>query len=254
MKTEIIPTILVKSFDEVKERIKAVEKYVNWVQLDIMDGIFVDNKTWPYTEGKISDLEELKTKVHPVKSSKGGIAKQSFNRVKLEAHLMIEKPEEVIDDWLGVVERIIVHHESKISSIKELIKKVHNQGKGIGLAINPETPIETVKPFLNDLPCTIKNSIQAKSQRDEIMVQGLDLVLCMTVQPGWGGQEFRDEVLVKIKSLREIWPNGNIEVDGGVDDENIKKITGAGANLICVGTFIFKSKNIKKAIEDLKNI
>ena len=204
---EIIPTILVKKFSEVKERIKAVENYVNWVQLDIMDGVFVKNTTW----NNPLDLQDFKTKV------------------KLEAHLMVEKPEEVIDDWLKVVDRVIVHFESKIYDLDDLIKKIHNSGKQIGLAINPETHFSVVEPFL----------------------EYLDLVLFMTVQPGWGGQKFREEVLVKIKSLREIWPNGNIEVDGGVNDENIGKIVEAGANLICMGTFIFKNKNIKETIANL---
>jgi ribulose-phosphate 3-epimerase len=217
MKIEIIPTILVPNFNEVKAKIKAVENYVDWAQMDIMDGIFVKNKTWPYSakasKGKNNpnDLKNFKTKV------------------KLEAHLMVEKPEEVIDDWLEVVERVIVHYEAS-NNLENLIKKVHQRGKGIGLAINPETSIEAVKPFLKDL----------------------DLVLCMAVQPGWGGQELRDEVLAKIRALRKLWPDGKIEVDGGITDKNIEKVIKAGANLICVGTYIFKSKDIKQAIENLK--
>lgn len=208
---EIIPTILVKSFKEVKERIRKVENYVKWVQLDIMDGVFVDKMTWPYAEGKISDLK----KIHPV---------------KLEAHLMIEKPEQVIDDWLENVDRVIIHYEAS-DNIEDLIKKTKNKGKQIGLAINPETNIEAVNPFLKDL----------------------DLVLCMTVQPGQGGQEFKDEVLTKIETLRMNWPNGNIEVDGGINPETSKKTINAGANLICAGTYIFEGKDIEKAIEELRD-
>lgn len=196
---EIIPTILVKSFEEVQEKIRKVENYVNWVQMDIMDGRFVDNKTWDNPQ----DLKNFKTKI------------------KLEAHLMIEKPEQKIDDWLEVVDRVIIHYEATENIIKD---------KRVGLAINPETPIEKVKPFLEDL----------------------DLVLIMTVNPGKGGQEFKPEVLGKIKSLREIWPDGNIEVDGGINPETAKKAISAGANLICAGTYIFNSENTKQAIEDLK--
>jgi ribulose-phosphate 3-epimerase len=213
---EIIPTILVKNFKEVKERIKKVEDDVNWVQLDIMDGVFVNNETWPYPKGKVDDLKKIKTKL------------------KLEAHLMVQKPEEVIDDWLKVVDRVIIHFESKITNrelgIRELIKKVHKKKKEIGLALNPETHYAVATPFLKDL----------------------DLVLFMTVQPGWGGQEFKDWILSKIKALREIWPKGNIGVDGGINDENIKELVKAGANLICAGTYVFRSKDIKKALEKLK--
>ena len=199
MQIEIIPTILVKTFDEVKEKIKQVENLVDWVQLDIMDGVFVDNKTW----NNPSDLRGFKT------------------RVKLEAHLMVEKPEEVINDWLKIVDRVIVHYEAA-NNISE--------GKRIGLAINPETPIDVVKPFLNNL----------------------DLVLIMTVKPGWGGQKFQERTLDKIKALRKLWPDGNIEVDGGINAETAKKTIKAGANLICSGSYIFNSKDIKKAIETLK--
>ena len=106
MKPEIIPTILVKTFEEVKERIKLVENYVDWVQLDIMDGVFVENLTWNNPE----DLKDFKTKV------------------KLEAHLMVQNPEKIIDSWLEVVDRIIIHQESS-ANIKEIIEKVHKNKK-----------------------------------------------------------------------------------------------------------------------------
>lgn len=220
-KLEIIPTILVKSFKEVKERIKKVEDHVDWVQLDIMDGVFIDNETWPYTEsGKSNpkDLKKIKTKL------------------KLEAHLMVQKPEEVIDDWLEVVNRIIIHFESKITNreigIREMIKKAHKKNREFGLALNPETHPAVVTPFLQDL----------------------DLVLVMAVQPGWGGQEFKDWVLTKIEILRKLWPSGNIEVDGGINSETAQRAIKAGANLICTGTYIFKSKNIEKAIKNLQKL
>jgi len=224
MNIEIIPTILVKTFKEVEERIRKVEDYVNWVQLDIMDGIFCCNETWPYyapngaSKGKRnpSDLKSLKT------------------RVKIEAHLMVNKPEDVIDDWLKAADRVIIHFESKITNrelgIREMIKKAHKKKKEIGLALNPETHPVVVVPFLKDL----------------------DLVLFMTVQPGWGGQEFKDWVLTKIEVLRKLWPKGNIEVDGGINSETAKKTIKAGANLICVGTYVYKSRDIKKAIQNLK--
>jgi ribulose-phosphate 3-epimerase len=208
MEKQIIPTILVKTFKEVEEKIKAVENYVDWIQLDIMDGIFVNNKTW---DNPI-DLKKIKTKA------------------KLEAHLMVQNPEEIIDEWLKNVDRVIIHFESKIEDLENLIKKVHSRRKQIGLAINPETNCKVIAPFL----------------------ENIDLVLFMAVQPGWGGQVFESETLDKIKALREIWPKGNIGVDGGVDDKNAKQIFSAGANLLCVGNYIFRSKDIKQTIEGLK--
>ena len=159
---EIIPTILVKKFEKIKERIKTVEPYVSWVHLDIMDGIFTSNSTW----NSPKDLKKIGTKM------------------KLEAHLMVQKPENVINDWLKVLDRIIIHYESKIDNkdlvIQKLIKKVHKKNKQIGLAISPDTPVNTVMPFLKKL----------------------DLVLIMTVNPGRGGQKFQEKTLEKIKTLR----------------------------------------------------
>lgn len=228
MKTEIIPTILVNTFEEVKEKIKAVGKYVNWVQLDVMDGVFVNNETWPHSvvpgiakRGKAysQEIEKLK---------------KLNTKVKIEAHLMVQNPEEEFDEWLRVADRIIVHFESKITSrelgIRELIKKAAKKKKGFGLALNPETHYAVATPFLKDL----------------------DLVLLMTVQPGWGGQEMKSWVLEKAEALRKIWPKGNIEVDGGVNNENIGKIKKSGVNLICVGTYIYRSKDIGRAIKNLK--
>lgn len=208
MTKQIIPTILVKTFKEVKEKIKAVENYVDWIQLDIMDGVFVGDRTW----NNPSDLKKIKTKS------------------KLEAHLMVQNPEKVIDKWLKNVDRVIVHFESKIEDLENLIKKVHSHKKQIGLAINPETNCRVIAPFL----------------------EKIDLVLFMSVQPGLGGQMFEPETLDKIKALREIWPKGDIGVDGGVNDKNARKIFAVGANLLCVGNYIFKSENIKQTIEKLK--
>lgn len=207
MKPEIIPTILVQTFKEVKDRIEAVEKYVDWVQLDVMDGIFVENKTW----NEPLDLRDFKT------------------RVKLEVHLMIQKPEKVIDDWLENADRIIVHCEAS-ENIKEIIEKAHSKNKQIGIALNPETHPTVIEQFLKDL----------------------DLVLLMSVQPGKGGQEFKDWILEKADYLKQKGFKGNIEVDGGINEKNIKEAAEHGINLICVGTHIYQSNDIGEIIEKLK--
>jgi ribulose-phosphate 3-epimerase len=227
MKIEIIPTILVNTFDEIKEKIETVDKYVNWVQLDVMDGVFVNNETWPHSivPGKAEKGVRYFKEIQRLKKFK--------TEAKIEVHLMVEKPEEEFEEWLEVADRIIIHFESKITNrelgIRDLIKKARQKKKGIGLALNPETHYAVATPFLKEL----------------------DLVLFMTVQPGWGGQEFKEWTLTKIEALRKIWPEGNIEVDGGVNNKNIEKIIKSGANLICAGTYIYRSKDIEKAIKSL---
>ena len=205
---EVIPTIIAKDFEELREKVRKVEPYVDWVQLDIMDGQFVDNLTW----NNPTDLKDLKT------------------NLKLEAHLMIESPEEHINNWINSgVKRIIFHFEST-KKIREIIARIKEAGLGVGLAINPETPPEVVDDFIDQL----------------------DLVLVMTVPPGRGGQKFLEETLPKIKNLREKYPHVKIGVDGGINLESAPKVIQAGANILASGSAIFKSDNIKKVIKKLQ--
>ncbi len=205
---EIIPTIIARNFQEIKDKISRVEPYVNWVQLDIMDGQFVNNATW----NEPADLKNLKTKLN------------------LEVHLMVKEPEKTVDDWLNSgVKRIIIHFEAS-QQIKEVIGKIKKAGLGVGLAINPNTPIEVVKPYIPDL----------------------DLILVMTVEPGQGGQKFLDDTLVKIKKLREAYPDVKIEVDGGINPETASGVIKAGANLLVSGTAVFNSPDIGEIINQLK--
>jgi len=206
---EVIPTIIAKDFSELQGKIKQVEPYVNWVQLDVMDGQFVEEITW----NKPADLKNLET------------------NLKLEAHLMIKNPEEYIDDWIeSGVRRIIFHFEST-EQHKEIIEKIKNAGLGVGLALNPETPIEVVDDFINQL----------------------DLALVMTVQPGRAGQKFLEETLGKVKQLREKYKYVNIEVDGGINLETVPKVVRAGANLLASGSAVFNSDDIEKTIKELKS-
>ncbi len=206
---EIIPGIISKDFEGIEEKAKLVEPYIDWVQLDIMDGRFVDNTTW----NNPSDLKKFKT------------------NLKLEAHLMINNPEEFINDWIeSSVKRIIIHYEST-DKHKEIIERIKASGLETGLAINPETSIGVIDEFIDDL----------------------DLILIMTVNPGFGGQGFLNESVDKIKQLREKYKNVNIEVDGGINLETAPLVIKAGANILISGSAIFKSNNIEQTIKELKS-
>ena len=123
---QVIPTIIAKDFQELQEKIKKVEPYVNWTHLDVMDGQFVDNITW----SNPADLKNLETSL------------------KSEVHLMVKNPEEVIDDWIeSGVQRIIFHYEST-DKHQEIIERVKKAGLEVGIAINPETSIEILDSFL----------------------------------------------------------------------------------------------------------
>ncbi len=207
---QIIPTIIAKDFQELNEKIKKIESYVEWAQLDVMDGKFVNNLTW----NNPADLKNLETNLN------------------LEAHLMINDPEEVIDQWIkSGVKRIIFHYEAT-DKHQEIIEKIKKSGLEVGLAINPETSIS----ILDDL------------------IEQIDLVLIMTVNPGFGGQGFLNESVDKIKQLREKYKDVKIGVDGGINLETAPKVIKAGANILAVGTAIFKSNNIEQTIKELKAI
>lgn len=148
---------------------------------------------------------------------------------EFEAHLMVKNPAEWIKKYAGKVDTILIHMESDYKP-DEIIETVKDLDKKIGFVLNPETSIEKLKPFLDKL----------------------DQVLIMTVKPGFYGSPFIPETLDKIKKLREIKPDLDIEVDGGITDKTITLVDEAGANLFVSGSYIIKAENIKKAIEILR--
>ena len=229
---ELIPTIIAKSFGEIEEKARWVEPFVKTVQIDIMDGIFTPNLTWPYAEKgqKIRDLENLRTELF------------------LEINLMTEKPQLDFPEWLeSKAGRFILHWKAleKIHShelnpyetdtgvgfpVKNLAKEAHKKGKEIGVALNLEEKIEVLDSFISEI----------------------DLVLLMSVEPGFGGQKFQEEILPKISALRKKYPNVKIEVDGGINLGNASGLISAGADFLAVGAAISRSDNIGKTIEEFK--
>jgi len=147
-----------------------------------------------------------------------------------EVHLMVEDNEKYVEDFLNLdFDMIIVHLES-CRDVEGIIRKVKDHGKKIALALNPPTPLSLINDYLDDL----------------------DMILLMTVNPGFSGQGFMPEVLPKIKELRKMRKNLDIEVDGGIKKENAKLVAEAGANILvsCSGIFGFEDK--KKTIDLIK--
>ncbi len=205
---QIIPAIIAKDFKDLQEKIEKVEPYVEWAQIDVMDGQFVDNNTW----NNPVELKRLRTNLN------------------LEIHLMLQEPEKIIDYWKSVgVKRLTVHFEST-NQLAKVINKIKEADLEVGLAINPKTPIEVVDQFISQL----------------------DLVLIMSVEPGYGGQEFLEGTLKKITSLRQKYSDINIEVDGGINMKTASLVINAGANLLVSGKTIYNSSDIRKTIKELK--
>ena len=154
----------------------------------------------------------------------------------LDAHLMIVNPEKFITQFRDFgVQSLSVHYEA-CTHLHRTLTQIREAGMKAGVAINPHTPVELLADILDET----------------------DMVLIMTVNPGFGGQKFIDECMGKIRKLYEIKVANNykfdIEVDGGITFENVKTIKEAGANIIVAGSRIFRSQNIAETIERFMNV
>ena len=163
---------------------------------------------------------------------------RNYTKLPFDVHLMIKPVHKYIKNYAEAGADIITIHPEATESLQDSIKHIKELGKKVGVSLNPETKVDIITKFLKEI----------------------DLILIMSVYPGFGGQKFIPEVLSKIKELKNIKLKENlkydIEVDGGIDFNNSKLVIEAGANILVSGTTIFKSNNgdIKKNIEILKSI
>ena len=154
-------------------------------------------------------------------------------RVPLDVHLMINEPLSWVNRFIAAGADKLTLHIETISPLtcRRNARLLKSKGIKLGISLNPGTPLKKIMPLLNII----------------------DFVLVMTVNPGFGGQKFIASVLPKIKALREIY-NGDIAVDGGIDNLTAKRVVKAGANILACGTYIFKSRYPKQAIQRLRDL
>ena len=210
----ISPSILSADFANLERDIKLVEKNgADWIHVDVMDGHFVPNITIGI----------------PVTAALKRVAS-----VPLDVHLMIDNPEKYAKDFINAGADIITFHYEAMGNeekVLELIKFIKNAGVKAGLSIKPKTPAEEILPFLNEV----------------------DLLLVMTVEPGFGGQKFMPDCAQKIKVIRKNAPSTLIiQVDGGINAETGRICKELGANSLVAGNYIYKSADIKSAILSLR--
>ena len=207
MDAEVVPAILVKTREELLHRISQVRGLVKEIQIDIMDGVFVPNKTIG-----LEDLRDLPD-------------------ARYEFHWMVKDPERWIEKTPGPYTHLVHIETIKTpDAFERVARAVEKAGGRVGLAINPETPLDVLLPYLDRV----------------------SRVLVMTVHPGFSGQSYIRELESKIKKLRRLRPSLDIEVDGGVNEQTISHAYAAGANVLAAASAIFSSKNIRGAIENLK--
>ena len=150
----------------------------------------------------------------------------------LDVHLMIKEPEKFVERFAKAGSNgLTIHVEASGKQTPSLLRKIRSMGLKAGLALSPDTPLAKAVPFLSQV----------------------DLVLLMTVHPGFGGQSFIPSVLPKISQLRELF-KGDIEVDGGINAQTAKEAVSKGANVLVAGTYLFRAPDPKEAIQNLRRL
>jgi ribulose-phosphate 3-epimerase len=227
---EIIPAIMPESIKDLEDKVGLVAHYVSMVQLDIMDGKFVPPITWPYKNNK-GTFDNL------LGESEG---LPFWDTVDFEIDLMIEKPEEVVDQWISAgAARLIVHVEStkKLSDIINIFRArfAYAEGKEreveLVLALDSATPLDSVLPHLEDI--------------DGVQFMGIAKI-------GYQGEPFDERVIDKIRDFHNAHPEVIISIDGGVSLDNAHLLAQAGAHRLVSGSAIFNHGNVEENIHALK--
>ncbi len=204
----ITPAILTDNLETFKENLKKVDGHFSAVQIDVMDGVFVDNKSF----SQRAELNDVNSEAY------------------FELHLMVKDPMAEIEKWKDIanVTSVVFHIESGVNP-EECIKTIKEHSWKAGIAINPETPISQIIPYVNLV----------------------DEILFMTVHPGQQGSPFVPEVIEKIKEFKKLNLSVSCSADGGINESTIKSVVEAGADKLYIGGALIKADDVEVEHEKL---
>ncbi|MBQ5873946.1 MAG: ribulose-phosphate 3-epimerase [Bacteroidales bacterium] len=212
----ISPSLLSANFCNLEKDIEMLNNsQADWLHVDVMDGVFVPNIS--FGQPVIKHIKKIAKK-------------------PLDVHLMIVEPDKFFEDYKNCGADIITVHYEACTHLHRSLSKIKQLGMKAGVVLNPHTPV-----------CVLEDIIEM-----------CDLVLLMSVNPGFGGQSFIENTYSKIKTLKQLIekknPNCLIEVDGGVNTANYKKLIEAGADVLVAGNAVFAAENPTETIKQLKTI
>ena len=212
----IAPSMLARDFGNLESEISMInDSKADWFHIDVMDGVFVPNISFG-----TPIMNVLK----------------KYTKKPLDVHLMIINPDNYIEKFAELGSSVLTVHFEACTHLHRTIQRIKSLNMKAGVAINPHTPISSL----------------------ESIIKEIDLVCIMSVNPGFGGQSFIETTYQKIKDLKSLINKRNsktlIEIDGGVNSENAKKLIENGADVLVAGSFVFKSENPTNTISTLSSL
>lgn len=222
--TQVIPAIIPETKKQLEEEMNLVSGFAKVVQVDISDGVFTPVSTWPYNGKDNQFFEDLKSE---------NVGWPKWEEMEIELHLMVENPEDVLENWIHTGISAVVVHVEAIKDMQKIIDQCRTFEVALGLAIKPKTDIESLAPYVNEV--------------DFIQVMGSDSL-------GKHEVELEKNAVLMIQELHNLYPERIIGIDIGVTEESAEMLVRAGATKLISGSAILHSDNPERVFNYLKSI